>query len=465
MKNFIIPVETKSRDYESRLLILIYLIKISKNENINCFFGERRKILSLNHNFSNFIYLSLGVDQQLLFYKNLIKNNGVCVSLDEEGAIFTNNTKKIKPRHKNNKYVRPYIAKIFVWGNNAAKDTLEKNNQDINQSNIIVTGNPRFDLSKPFFKNYYDSKSQKKNQYILINCAFGTINNYVNPKMEGKYWALKLSNFPSYKKYIKPTEDYEKKLFPLFIEGIKSLIHKFPNEKFVIRPHPIEEEETYIKFFKDYNNVIIDKSQSVQCDFIKAKLLIHNGCTTAIEASFNKLNSICYLPYYDKNFIQELTSDVSKLIHKKDDLLNSVYDILNKKIINQNIEKKFKIIKPLIDNVDYFSFEKISKKLFEINQTKELTTLKHLFKKNFIQNMIHIFFYKLRIKIANIYINFFMKKNTTYFSQVKKREFNKLDLSYDEVKHDVDKLSNLLNLDIQIVIKQTDKNCFIISKK
>ena len=34
MKNFIIPLETKVRDYESRLLISLYLLSLSHETNI-----------------------------------------------------------------------------------------------------------------------------------------------------------------------------------------------------------------------------------------------------------------------------------------------------------------------------------------------------------------------------------------------------------------------------------------------
>ena len=96
MKNFIIPLETKVRDYESRLLISLYLLSLSDETII--FLGERRSILSTISKLENFVYLSLGVDKQLLFYKNLIKKNGIFTSLDEESAIFTKSSKRIYSR-------------------------------------------------------------------------------------------------------------------------------------------------------------------------------------------------------------------------------------------------------------------------------------------------------------------------------------------------------------------------------
>ena len=78
IKVFFIPIETKVRDYESRLLISLKILSLGKAKQIKIFFGERRKLLSLldfeyKKEIKHFVYLALGVDQQVLFYHNLIK--------------------------------------------------------------------------------------------------------------------------------------------------------------------------------------------------------------------------------------------------------------------------------------------------------------------------------------------------------------------------------------------------------
>ena len=73
---------------------------------------------------------------------------------------------------------------------------------------------------------------------------FGLINNYVDQKVDTKVWSIKVKNYPSYKNLWKSLEEYESTLFPKFIEGITYLIKSLPNENFVIRPHPIENEKS-----------------------------------------------------------------------------------------------------------------------------------------------------------------------------------------------------------------------------
>lgn len=46
MKCFFIATETKVRDYESRILISLSLLSLSKSDDIKIFIGERKAILS-----------------------------------------------------------------------------------------------------------------------------------------------------------------------------------------------------------------------------------------------------------------------------------------------------------------------------------------------------------------------------------------------------------------------------------
>lgn len=75
--------------------------------------------------------------------------NGVALSLDEEGSIITPYEDKINPRQKYSKSCIQFVHKIFAWGN------YEKNNYIFHNKNIekkiIISGNPRFDISKKKF--------------------------------------------------------------------------------------------------------------------------------------------------------------------------------------------------------------------------------------------------------------------------------------------------------------------------
>ena len=463
MKNFIIPLETKVRDYESRLLISLYLLSLSDETII--FLGERRSILSTISKLENFVYLSLGVDKQLLFYKNLIKKNGIFTSLDEESAIFTKYSKRIYSRHLMPKNIIKYVTKIFVWGKMDYEKVLIQNNQLVNKNKLAICGNPRFDLSKPIFRNFYLKKNNLKDKYILINCAFGASNNYVDNEIDNKVWSLKVPNYPSFEKNKKSAVEYEKQLFPLFIEGVIKLATIYSNEFFLIRPHPVENENIYRNIFRNCNNVIISKNLSPQCAFANAKFLIHNGCTTAIEANFAEIKSICYLPHYDEDHIQELTDEVSEKIYDQPTLINKVKSFLEiNSEVKSNNDITNQLIKPFIDNTNYFSYEYIAKEIYKINQKSEIKIQKAIHKKNKFIESLQIFYIKVRNKIIDAYLLFSIKDKFQYLNQIKNREKNKLELELIEIKTDLNDLLKLLDFNFKIKVVETKKNCFKLSK-
>ena len=69
--------------------------------------------------------------------------------------------------------------------------------------------------------------------------------------------------------------------------------------------------------------IIRDGSPSLSW-MIAAKNVVSFNCTTAIEASFAEIKSICYLPHYDEDHIQELTDEVSEKIYDQLALINKV---------------------------------------------------------------------------------------------------------------------------------------------
>lgn len=469
-KVFFIPIETKVRDYESRLLISLKILSLGKSKQIKIFFGERRKLLSLldlefQKKIKHFVYLALGVDQQVLFYHNLIKKNGIFTSLDEESAIFSSNIKNAYNRHIFNKDCLNYIYKIFVWGKFDNDSIL--NNNKLSKEKIKISGNPRFDLSKKKFDFFYEKKFKQKilNKKIFINCAFGLINNYVDQKVDTKIWSIKVKNYPSYKNLWKSLDEYESTLFPRFIEGITYLIKSLPNENFVIRPHPIENEQIYINLFKDFPNVIIDKKSSIQSEFLNSKLIIHNGCTTAVEGTFHDLNVICFNPFFQSENVQTLTYEVSNLIQDKFILLDHVKKILIHEIPPHNLnEIKSKYIKPIIDNIDYDSYAIIAEELFNIDQNPTLELYKNKISRVKIFEKINIIEIKIRYKIVKLFsdliIKFFYKN---YFNQIKMREKSKSNLEIIEISNDINILKEFLNIQDKIYVNEIKDGCFELS--
>ena len=91
---------------------------------------------------------------------------------------------------------------------------------------------------------------------------------------------------------------------------IKYLSTNNKKYNFIIRPHLVENNQTYIDIFKNYKNIYVDNNISVADHLDNTKCVIHTGCTTAAEAYFSKVPSIIFIP--NKQYLNAIPDILKK---------------------------------------------------------------------------------------------------------------------------------------------------------
>ena len=103
---------------------------------------------------------------------------------------------------------------------------------------------------------------------------------------------------------------HEHKIMSNFVALIHKLSIVFPKKKFILRPHPGENEETYKMLFSDVGNIHIEKRGAVSSWILASDLVIHDGCTTAVESYMAEVPIINYKseknPLYDIDLPNQL---------------------------------------------------------------------------------------------------------------------------------------------------------------
>lgn len=308
-------VETFNREFYSKLNLSKKLIE--DNNDIEVVFGSVRELIySLPTLKADLIFVN-NPDYSPLVFESLktCKSNGTkFILLDNEGGIFNNINSLIERADT------PTINLIdfwFVWGSKQ-KEYIAKS-KIFPEDNIIVTGTPFFETLRPksiHIWNKYFSKIDsilEKSNYILINTRFSI----GNESVKNQY------------RHLNPQEvyDYEEKLIESFISLAKKLSKNISNKKIVFRPHPSEGLEIYTDAFKDYENIIVTREFPVQPWLIKTDILIHNGCTTAIEAHLSKVKKIISYKKYSNNKLDFLISDnCSKIVKSESEIINLIKD-------------------------------------------------------------------------------------------------------------------------------------------
>ncbi|WP_010097600.1 surface carbohydrate biosynthesis protein [Ornithinibacillus scapharcae] len=269
-----IPIEVKVRERDAKLLVAYYAAR----EGYIVIIGDHYMVENAADKLPKGIFYSKGYPHG--FRKRVLtrasQNGHRIVELDEEGLLIKD-TMYLQDRMLKN--MLQLVTKEFCWGPNQY-EVISKAYPDLAKKCVIV-GNPRFDLLTPKYKQIYNKEAQllrnKYGDFILINTRFTQYNN-ARGKMDTPYY-----------KYIK-------QLYYYFIDLIKELSERFPNETFILRPHPGEDIRSYHKIFSNEKNVRVIHEGNIVKWLMAAKVIIHNGCTSAIEGYYLDKPVISYIP-------------------------------------------------------------------------------------------------------------------------------------------------------------------------
>jgi surface carbohydrate biosynthesis protein len=217
------------------------------------------------------------------------------VAWDEEGLVWIN--EEIYRRRRANVDALRNLEAIFLWGEEQAQALIPMTKHMTVK--LIVAGNPRADLLRPelreLFRNKVDALTAEFGDFILVNSNFGWINHALSSGMENdgqrdfEVLAAK-SGFPL--AYLQ--HRYE--IYQAFTRLIPEIAKRFPDRKIVVRPHPSESREGWVKHTSGLPNVIVRYDSDLVPWLLAASHILQNGCTTAVETAILGRVAISYRP-------------------------------------------------------------------------------------------------------------------------------------------------------------------------
>ena len=331
--NIYIHLEVSVRELDSKLLLAViaasrgHEVIISDQESI--IKGLERKLLTpgVFHTKS----LTPGLSK-IIKHKKLINIGCKITSIDEEGGLVDYGYEQFVRMRYSQKTIKQASA-VFTWGPEDHK-ILKKVFPNYAKK-IHMTGSPRVDLWKPFFNDYWTNNYKKQTKpFLLIPSNQGFTVKHINDRIKHLEKAEYLRKEPKLIHQILKRESEQFKIISHFIEAIKKLAYKNKNFNIIIRPHPSENIEIWKILLKKFPNVYVNRDDGVSLWIKNAFAILHNGCTTALEASFFKKPIITYAPfkaYYSRKLANDLGQKVTSLndLTKK---VNKIYlDSLKKK--------------------------------------------------------------------------------------------------------------------------------------
>jgi surface carbohydrate biosynthesis protein len=295
----LLPVENQVRELDSKILLAC----IAARRGFSSYIGSRREFHFNITSFPRGIYLSKSITGASDMMFRIMHHLGhEVVAWDEEALVHlpadTYYSRRLSPA------AMAHASRLFAWGEDNA-ELWRQYPQLPDNAVITVTGNPRNDLLRPELHAYYDSEVEKiKNTYgdfVLVNTnfnhvnAFSAVQNLFQPvENAGETPKFGRAAKGMSRDYAEGLRDHKQSIFNDFQRMLPVLDEAFPDYGIVVRPHPTESQEIYHDIAARCKRVKVTNEGNVVPWLLATKALIHNSCTTGVEAYVMGVPAITY---------------------------------------------------------------------------------------------------------------------------------------------------------------------------
>ena len=335
--NFIFPVENSNRELDWRLLLACMHARSSNR----IFLGQHdalyRMIVKTGMRGGVYVGKNLyrrrpAVEDQERYLA--AKERGfLVVHLDEEGAVYDGEEDRWRYWLLEGQFdPRSYNAEDYVctWGN--FQRDFYRSLEPACAEHIHTTGHPRFELCKAAYRKYFERDASaitdRFGEFILLNTnvAFGN-----NPLGVADTFSSRLGySVENLEERMGVSSRYahELEVIGAVVRLINRLSVTYPGLNIVLRPHQAEDFEHYRTIFRGISNVHVVHEGPVAPWLLSCKLLLHPGCTTALEAYLADCPSINYKAGTDPSQNFQIIENFGVTCLSEDQVMQSVDAIL-----------------------------------------------------------------------------------------------------------------------------------------
>lgn len=361
------PIDTTARDLEWKLMLAAKNVK----QGYTTLVGSKKAISNAHAMSTNAIWLgrfksndsrSEGDRKKI---SEFAEKGTALFFLHDEGGFywernFAGSVERIYPSKEVNEV--PY-SRMLIWG--ARQKKIVEASGLISSEKTVVSGCPRFDL-------YEDKYNELDNDVVdEIRAVYGSVLLFCSRFSSfNKESAIDPTNNQETLRHLKYNGIEEERLkdntildwarmgvgFVNFCFMVQRAARAFPDQCIVVRPHPAEKKKYYERVLSGIKNVVITNEGDVRAWIKSADVVVHDHCTTGLEAILARkkvINLSPKLPAFDENTDVAGLNMAGVTVECIDDLINEINDGIDRK--ESNIKNVPCGLKKLVNNFDYSS--------------------------------------------------------------------------------------------------------------
>jgi len=341
--NLLFPVEVMNREVDFRL----FLACLCAQEDRRVWIGSPPMIYGVGTCARGGIYVGKNVldlprNVQLRRYHELKERDFRVIHLAEEGAVFRGDAEGWK-RELRGRFDATCLAEndyVCTWGD--FQRDFYKSFEPKCEANIRTTGHPRFDLYKPAYRAYFAPEASRLRQrygdFVLIGSNLNRVNSYKGlERVFSDRQGYNVQDTPNRLRYFDRWQ-HLMNAWTHFIHLINRLSVEFPDLNVVIRPHPAENEATYGTIFAGVANIHIVREGSIGPWLLACKAMIHDGCTTGLEAHLAGVPIVSFQPVADPRHDAFLPNLFGARCSSNEEVVEHLHGLLKNKTFAQPVD-------------------------------------------------------------------------------------------------------------------------------
>jgi surface carbohydrate biosynthesis protein len=317
----IIPVENQVRELDAKILLAC----VAAERGFSVIIGSRAFVHFEVASVPRGVYLAKSMRSLSNSMFRILRLLGhEIVAWEEEALVHpppdTYFTLRLSPTTIRN------VSHVFAWGQENV-DLLRQYPELPANMPIHITGNPRGDILRPEMRPYFDTEVERlRNLYgdfILINTNFTDVNPFIPniglflpAKGPGGESRLGQAGIGMSRQFAEGLWDHKQAILEDFQQLIPALEQAFPHLTIIVRPHPSENFKIYNDLAAQCERVKVTNEGNVIPWLLAAKTMVHNGCTTGLEAYVLGVPAISYLATFNEYYDYEFQGLPTKLSHQ-----------------------------------------------------------------------------------------------------------------------------------------------------
>ncbi len=327
----LLPIEIKAREFHAKVL----QAAVAAERGFDVVLGEQNAMVRQLPWLPHGLYVDKSVSRTKIkpFTRARSLGNRVAAWC-EEGLVYRDRDAYLHERVANESIA--LVERFFAWGDVQARDVSSKAPEAA--AKVAVTGNPRFDVLRPELRAIFDGDVEAirkaHGRFILLATNFSRYNHFMGDKVWIEFLRQRGTAETDAKvAFYRRWHDYIGSLYDGFVAAVPVLARAFPNHKIVVRPHPSENHDAWRANVAGVRNVEVVFEGNAIPWIAAADALIHNSCTTGVEAYMLGRPVIAYRPATDDVLDSFLPNAVSRKAQTAEELTALLFEAIEGRLV------------------------------------------------------------------------------------------------------------------------------------